>query len=131
MTTENGKVLEFPGGGDRRVQARPPGRQQPDPLWRELAGQVLRSERVERGRTLQQVAERAGVSPQYLSEVERGLKDASSEMLASICGALGLRLADLLAASGQLLATSYQRLVTSSRRSTPAGRPPGVTMLAA
>ena len=75
-----------------------------EPLWRELAGQVLRSERIETGRTLQQVAERAGVSPQYLSEVERGRKDPSSEMLESICGALGLRLADLLGASGRMLA---------------------------
>ena len=96
-----------------------------DPLWRELAGQVLRAERIDQGRTLQQVAERAGVSPQYLSEVERGRKDPSSEMLESICGALGLRLVDLLASSGRLLVT------TSVHMSTPNGRPTGVTMLAA
>lgn len=80
-----------------------PSTASPDPLWRELVGQVLRSERVETRRTLQQVADRAGVSPQYLSEVERGRKDASSEMLESICGALGLQLVDLLAASGRIL----------------------------
>ena len=66
-----------------------------DPLWRELVGQVLRSERVERHRTLQQVAERAGVSPQYLSEVERGRKDPSSEMLQAIAGALDLSVREL------------------------------------
>src|SRR3978361_254938 len=108
MEADDGKVLEFPARG----LARPGDGKQPDPLWRELAGRVLRSERVEQGRTLQQIAERAGVSPQYLSEVERGRKDASSEMLASICGALGLRLADLLAESGRTL-----------RCSSPVGRP--------
>jgi transcriptional regulator with XRE-family HTH domain len=41
------------------------------------------------------VAERAGVSPQYLSEVERGLKDPSSEILAAIAGALGMRPVEL------------------------------------
>src|SRR4051794_3414195 len=69
---------------------------EPEPLWRELAGKVLRDERNRQERTLGQVAERAGISPQYLSEVERGRKEPSSEMLASICGALGLTLADLL-----------------------------------
>ena len=121
MEADDGKVLEFPARG----LARPGEGKQPDPLWRELAGRVLRSERVEQGRTLQQVAERAGVSPQYLSEVERGRKDASSEMLDSICGALGLRLVELLASSGRLLVTTTVRL------STPGGRPSGVTMLAA
>ncbi len=120
MNGDDGKVLEFPTpAGARRGEA-----EQPAPLWRELAGRVLRSERVAQGRTLQQVADRAGVSPQYLSEVERGLKDASSEMLESICGALGLRLAELLASSGRLL-------VTTVRLSTPGSRPSGVTMLAA
>lgn len=105
----------------------------PEPLWRELVGQVLRSERVETGRTLQQVAERAGVSPQYLSEVERGRKDPSSEMLESICGALGLRLADLLTVSGQTLrcASPVTRRVPLQQSATGTGRPPGVVSLAA
>ena len=45
--------------------------------------------------SLVDVAEEAGVSPQYLSEVERGLKDPSSELLAAMAGALGLSVADL------------------------------------
>ncbi len=107
-----------------------------EPLLRQLLGQVLRSERVETGRTLQQVAERAGVSPQYLSEVERGRKDPSSEMLESICGALGLRLADLLDASGRTLG-SAARAATGGRHAwighsaAHAGRPAGVVSLAA
>jgi len=62
------------------------------PLWREVVGSVLREERQRQHRTLAQVAERAGMSVQYLSEVERGRKEASSEMLAAACGSLGLSL---------------------------------------
>ena len=61
-----------------------------EPLWREALGEQLRVERRERGERIADVARRAGVSPQYLSEVERGCKDASSEMLSAVCGALGL-----------------------------------------
>ena len=62
----------------------------PAPLWREGIGQTLREKRNGRGERLTDVAERAGVSPQYLSEVEHGLKDPSSEMLEAIAGALGI-----------------------------------------
>ncbi len=99
--------------------------QQPGLLWRELAGQVLRSERVENGWTLQHVAARAGVSPQYLSEVERGRKDPSSEMLESICGAVGLRLVDLLSHSVHVLGAARTSIAS------PHVRPSGVTSMAA
>ena len=72
-----------------------------EPLWRELVGARLRDRRHERGERLVDVAERAGVSTQYLSEVERGLKDPSSEILSALTGALGLsvrRLATEIAA---------------------------------
>ena len=64
-------------------------------LWRESVGRELREERLARRRRLVDVAGDAGVSPQYLSEVERGLKDPSSELLAAMAGALGLSIADL------------------------------------
>ncbi len=67
-----------------------------DPLFRELAGQVLREHRRAAGLRLVDVARRAGVSPQYISEVERGLKDPSSEILEAIGGAVGLGLDELL-----------------------------------
>ncbi len=67
-----------------------------EPLLRELIGQALRRRRREHGRTLADVAAQAGMSMQHLSDVERGRKDASSEMLAAICGALGLTLAQLM-----------------------------------
>jgi DNA-binding XRE family transcriptional regulator len=66
-----------------------------EPLWRESVGRVLRGERLGGERRLVDVAEEAGVSPQYLSEVERGLKDPSSELLAAIAGALGLSVAEI------------------------------------
>jgi transcriptional regulator with XRE-family HTH domain len=66
-----------------------------EPLWRELVGGELRAVRHERGERLVDVAHRAGVSPQYLSEVERGLKDPSSEMLAAVAGSLDLTVREL------------------------------------
>jgi transcriptional regulator with XRE-family HTH domain len=64
-------------------------------LRREL-GDVLREHRREQGRTLREVSATASVSLGYLSEVERGEKEASSELLASICGALELPLSKVL-----------------------------------
>jgi transcriptional regulator with XRE-family HTH domain len=65
-------------------------------LLRHLVGDALRRARGEQGRTLRDVADAARVSVQYLSEVERGRKEASSEVLAAICGALGWQVLDLL-----------------------------------
>jgi transcriptional regulator with XRE-family HTH domain len=65
-------------------------------LLRHLIGAALRRARQRQGRTLREVADAARVSMPYLSEVERGRKEASSEVLAAICRALGLQLSDLL-----------------------------------
>ena len=59
-------------------------------LMRRLLGNVLRRRRTAQGRTLREVAASARVSLGYLSEVERGRKEASSELLAAICSALGV-----------------------------------------
>ena len=59
-------------------------------LLRSHIGLVLRSSRVEQGRTLRDVAKSARISLGYLSEVERGQKEASSELLNSICSALDI-----------------------------------------
>ncbi|AYN42919.1 XRE family transcriptional regulator [Streptomyces dangxiongensis] len=67
-----------------------------EPLWRELVGAVLRRERRAQRRTLRQVADVARISLPYLSEIERGRKEASSEVLAAAARALGLGLGDLL-----------------------------------
>ena len=86
------------GGRDRAAADKPdPGKQtEPgEPLWRHVLGEHLRSLRHDRGQTLGDIATRAGVSPQYLSEMERGLKEPSSEMIAAVAGALEVTLGDL------------------------------------
>lgn len=65
-------------------------------VLRELIGQTLRELRFAQGRTLRDVSVDARVSLGYLSEVERGQKEASSELLASIAGALGVPLSQVL-----------------------------------
>jgi transcriptional regulator with XRE-family HTH domain len=73
-------------------------------LLREVLGDVLREARINQGRTLRQVSDAARVSLGYLSEVERGRKEASSELLSAICDALDVPLSQLLTeASEQLL----------------------------
>ena len=97
---------------------------EPDPLWREVLGRSLRAVREEQGGRLVDIAERAGISPQYLSEIERGRKEPSSEMIAAVTGALGVDLADLL--TGIAGAVRQGRGV--SRR---VGRPAGPVLMAA
>jgi len=64
-------------------------------LLRQEIGDVLRDARQQQGRTLREVSTQARVSLGYLSEVERGQKEASSELLASICGALAVPLSSV------------------------------------
>ncbi len=72
---------------------------EPEPLWREVLDRSLRATRETQGGRRVDIAERAGISPQYLSEIERGRKEPSSEMIAAVAGALGVGLPDLLAGS--------------------------------
>ncbi|MDQ1702557.1 MAG: hypothetical protein QOF57_1809 [Frankiaceae bacterium] len=65
-------------------------------LWRDALGASLRRLRLRQGRTLRDVSAAARVSLGYLSEIERGRKEPSSELLAAICTALGLTLSDVL-----------------------------------
>lgn len=88
---------------------RRPARRAPEPLWREAVGSQLREERGERGERIADVAERAGVSPQYLSEIERGRKDPSSEVLSAVAGALGLSVLDLTRRASRHLAPVSSR----------------------
>ena len=67
-----------------------------EPLLREALGMSLRAFRADKGVTLRELASVARVSPGYLSELERGRKEVSSELLASVCVALDTTVADLL-----------------------------------
>lgn len=86
----------------------PPRRPQtdPEPLWRHLLGEQLRRRRHERDETLSETADKAGVSPQYLSEIERGLKEPSSEMIAAVAGALDTTLIELASSVADELRTA-------------------------
>ncbi len=81
----------------------------PQPLLRTMIGVRLRRARRDQGRTLSDVSRAARVSVPYLSEVERGRKEVSSEVLAAICAALRVDLADLLAGVAQDLAGQRDR----------------------
>jgi transcriptional regulator with XRE-family HTH domain len=88
----------------------------PEPLWRHLLGDQLRRRRHDREETLTETAEKAGVSPQYLSEVERGLKEPSSEMIAAIAGALDTSLIELTSAVADELRSAPASAAVSSGR---------------
>jgi transcriptional regulator with XRE-family HTH domain len=82
-----------------------------EPPLRVLVGAILRGHRERQGRTLRDVAEDARVSVPYLSEVERGRKEASSEVLAAVCRALGLGLVDPVGDAHAQLARAHGRVV--------------------
>lgn len=101
-----------------------------EPLWRDVTGRALREARLRREQTLSQVAGRAGISVAYLSEIERGRKEPSSEVLAAVAGALCLSLAELTTATLRLLVPLD---LTADRRTDLGGarRPSGPVALAA
>jgi len=73
-------------------------------LFRRLLGDVLRAQRMRRGMTLREVSAEARVSLGYISEIERGQKEASSELLSSLCAALDLPLSVVLREVSDLVA---------------------------
>jgi len=98
-------VIIGPGEAGRRSR----------PLLRAMIGEVLRRTRLEQRRSLADVSRAARVSLPYLSEVERGRKEASSEILAAICDALHISLSDLLAGVGRDLAGDPARRAAAGR----------------
>ncbi|WP_198141915.1 helix-turn-helix domain-containing protein [Leucobacter komagatae] len=92
-----------------------------------MLGAELRRLRHKRGDTLGEIASRAGLSPQYLSEMERGVKDPSSEMVEAVAGALGVTLVDLARAVADELSGAQARDVRASTiRSSAAAHPRAV-----
>ncbi|QPK80348.1 helix-turn-helix transcriptional regulator [Corynebacterium lizhenjunii] len=87
----------------------------PEPLLREALGLTLRAFRADKGITLRELAGIAHVSPGYLSELERGRKEVSSEMLAAVCAGLGTTVADvLLEAAGNMVMPSVDAELAST-----------------
>jgi hypothetical protein len=92
-----------------------------EPLWRDMVGEVLRQERLAQRRTLKDVADTARISMPYLSELERGRKEASSEVLAAAAMALGLRLSELVSLA-QVRLGGYERTRAARARTGASGR---------
>ena len=89
-------------------------------LLREVIGDVLRRARIGQGRTLREVSDSARVSLGYLSEVERGRKEPSSELLNAICDALEVPLSTVLTDAGERMA-SEERAAHSEPNAVPSG----------
>ena len=108
----------------------------PRPLLRTVVGEALRRHRQEQRRTLAEVAREACVSVQYLSEVERGLKEPSSEVVAAVCDSLRVDLSDLLGEVRlsfvtEIAPSNVFRLDAARRRGPQAFNSGGVTLMAA
>jgi transcriptional regulator with XRE-family HTH domain len=109
---EHANVYPLRRPPERKPQPQP---RPQEPLWREVLGRRLRVLRQDRQETLAETAARAGVSPQYLSEIERGRKEPSSEMIAALAGALGITLTGLT----EQVATDLRRQVARTSRTRP------------
>lgn len=98
-------------------------------LFRDVVGDLLRRIRQDQERTLRDVAGRAQVSVPYLSEVERGRKEASSEVLLALCRSLGIEMGDLIMATGRELMAEAVRsaLDVTSRQDSVRPSANGVT----
>ena len=120
------RVAASPVGQSRSAPPPAPQPEPVEPLWRTAAGDVLRAARHRREQTLVQVAARAGISVQYLSEIERGRKEPSSEVLAAVAGALDLTLAQVTGA----VTRSLVSIRTDTSHRIPPGTPRGPVALA-
>jgi transcriptional regulator with XRE-family HTH domain len=100
-------------------------------LLRRVIGDALRARRQAQHRTLREVSTAANVSLGYLSEIERGQKEASSELLASICEALGAALSEVLRDVSEQLATSEVPAPAPAAESAPEPVPTAEARIAA
>ena len=91
-------------------------------VLRALIGDVLRSRRMRQGRTLRQVSADARVSLGYISEIERGQKEASSELLAAVCAALDVPLSSVLREVSERMAELEQAVVEAAPELRTVGR---------
>lgn len=100
-----GGVTRWKEISDAEAGPRKPERK---PLLREAFGVIIREHRTNSGRTLRQVSADARMALGYLSEVERGQKEPSSEVLSSLCAALDLPMTELLDKAGAIM-RKYER----------------------
>lgn len=93
---------------------------------RQVIGETIRATRLRQRRTLRQVSTAARVSLGYLSEIERGQKEPSSELLAAICSALDVRLSDLFAEVSDTMRREEKRVDVARHAASAMGNPVGV-----
>lgn len=93
MTNNTVTITAVKSAPGATLEAPAPAR---EPLLREALGETLRDIRSRCGLTLRELSEQAAISPGYLSELERGRKEVSSELLASVCAALNISVSDLM-----------------------------------
>lgn len=89
-------------------------------LFRRQLGDVLRNERMRRGMTLRELSSSARISLGYISEIERGQKEASSELLASLCEALDVPLSAVLRDVSDSVALAEAALMPETIATAPA-----------
>lgn len=83
-------------------------------LFRRQLGDVLRGERMRQGMTLRELSSEARISLGYISEIERGQKEASSELLSSLCEALDVPLSEVLREVSDTIAVEEQRIAAEA-----------------
>lgn len=86
-------TMTIPAPAQPPLPAAEPAR---EPLLREALGEALRDIRTRNGMTLRELSDLAAISPGYLSELERGRKEVSSELLASVCHGLSVSVSDVI-----------------------------------
>ncbi|SDJ18362.1 Helix-turn-helix domain-containing protein [Frankineae bacterium MT45] len=96
-------------------------------VLRQVVGDTLRGVRLRQQRTLREVSSTARVSLGYLSEVERGQKEPSSELLAAICGALDVELSELFAEVSDSLRREEKLAGATGRAGATIGHPTALT----
>lgn len=94
-------------------------------LFRRLLGDVLRGARMQRGMTLRELSAEARVSLGYISEIERGQKEASSELLASLCQAMDLPLSEVLRDVADAVALEEISIALAASTQLTTARPSG------
>ncbi|GAB3252784.1 hypothetical protein GCM10027425_11580 [Alteromonas gracilis] len=82
-------------------------------LLRSSLGEVLRAERLRRGLTLRELSHTSRISLGYISEIERGHKEASSELLASLCGAMEMPVSELLSLTSDHIRAREESVVAA------------------
>jgi len=130
-TVWRGERSEYGGAMADVTYLRPGEPRRTRTLLRSSLGEVLRRHRLHQRRTLADVARSARISMAYLSEVERGRKEASSEVLAAVCDALRIELADVVTEAGRIMAGRARISTIGSATRAPVRRSGDAMLLAA